>query len=248
MKTVFINCSPKKRFCASSYFLFLQRLFTGGKKVTEKLRTPADYDRILEQLRDAQAVVFGLPLYVDSLPSHVLRFLEKLEAFCKENGLKLCVYCIANNGFIEGKQNEPLMQVFEHFCARAGLTWCGGVGIGGGVMLNVTRILFIVDIALLVLNTVLSIVNTGYFFSKDAWISFAENAALLLYFNLGVLFYLAGMGRAIVKGAFFGKKYTRILIPSFIFIVFADIFFIIVSIFNGGIFRGWLAKKEYMKS
>ena len=248
MKTVFINCSPKKRFCASSYFLFLQRLFTGGKKVTEKLRTPADYDRILEQLRDAQAVVFGLPLYVDSLPSHVLRFLEKLEAFCKENGLKLCVYCIANNGFIEGKQNEPLMQVFEHFCARAGLTWCGGVGIGGGVMLNVTRILFIVDIALLVLNTVLSIVNTGNFFSKDAWISFAENAALLLYFNLGVLFYLAGMGRAIVKGAFFGKKYTRILIPSFIFIVFADIFFIIVSIFNGGIFRGWLAKKEYMKS
>ena len=245
MKTVFINCSPKKRFCASSYFLFLQRLFTGGKKVTEKLRTPADYDRILEQLRDAQAVVFGLPLYVDSLPSHVLRFLEKLEAFCKENGLKLCVYCIANNGFIEGKQNEPLMQVFEHFCTRAGLTWCGGVGIGGGVMLNVTRILFIVDIALLVLNTVLSIVNTGYFFSKDAWISFAENAALLLYFNLGVLFYLAGMGRAIVKGAFFGKKYTRILIPSFIFIVFADIFFIIISIFNGGIFRGWLAKKEY---
>ena len=29
MKTVFINCSPKKRFCASAYFLFLQRLFTG---------------------------------------------------------------------------------------------------------------------------------------------------------------------------------------------------------------------------
>ena len=47
MKTVFINCSPKKRFCASSYFLFLQRLFTGGEKVNEKLRTPADHGRIL---------------------------------------------------------------------------------------------------------------------------------------------------------------------------------------------------------
>ena len=46
MKTVFINCSPKKRFCASAYFLFLQRLFTGGEKVTEKLRTPADHERI----------------------------------------------------------------------------------------------------------------------------------------------------------------------------------------------------------
>jgi len=244
MKTVLINCSPKKRFCASAYFLFLQRLFAGGKKVNEKLRTPADHARILEQLHDAQAVVFGLPLYVDGVPSHVLRFMEEMETFCRKNGLKLSVYCIANNGFIEGKQNEPLMQVFEHFCTRAGLVWGGGVGIGGGVMLNVSRILFLADIALLVLNTVLSAVNTGNFFPKEAWLGFAENAVLLLYFNLGVLFYLAGMGRAIRKGALFGKKYTRILIPSFIFILFADIFFIIISVLEGGIFRGWLARKK----
>ena len=244
MKTVFINCSPKKRFCASAYFLFLQRLLVSGEKVTEKLRTPADHARILEQLRDAQAVVFGLPLYVDGVPSHVLRFMEEMETFCRENGLKLNVYCVANNGFIEGKQNEPLMQVFENFCTRAGLVWGGGVGIGGGVMLNVTRILFLVDIALLALNIVLSVVNTGNFFPKESWISFAENAALLLYFNLGVLFYLAGMGRHIRRAEFFGKKYTRILIPSFVFILFADIFFIIISVFEGGIFRGWLAKKE----
>ena len=244
MKTVLINCSPRKRFCASAYFLFLQSLFVGGVKVTEKLRSPADHARILEQLRDARAVVFGLPLYVDGVPSHVLRFLQEMEAFCRENGLKLRIYCIANNGFVEGKQNEPLMQVFENFCVRAGLAWGGGVGIGGGVMLNVTRILFVVEIALLVLNTVLSAVHTGDFFPKEAWLSFAENTVLLLYFNLGVLFYLSGMGRAIRKGTAFGKKYTRILIPSFVFILFADIFFAIVSLLQGGVFRGWLAKKE----
>ena len=77
-----------------------------------------------------------------------------------------------------------------------------------------------------------------------AWISFAESAALLLYFNLGVLFYLAGMGGAIRNGTFFGKKYTRILIPSFVFILFADMFFIIISVLEGGIFRRWLSKKE----
>ena len=158
--------------------------------------------------------------------------------------MKLRVYCIANNGFIEGKQNEPLMQVFENFCARAGLVWGGGVGIGGGVMLNVTRILFVVEIALLVLNSVLSAVHTGDFFPKEAWLSFAENTALLLYFNLGVLFYLSGMGRAIRKETAFGKKYTRILIPSFVFILFADVFFTIISLLQGGVFRGWLAKKE----
>ena len=35
MKTVFINCSPKKRFCASAWFLSLLRLFVTGEKVTE---------------------------------------------------------------------------------------------------------------------------------------------------------------------------------------------------------------------
>ena len=243
MKTVFINCSPKKRFCASSYFLFLQQLFIGGKKVTEKLRTPADHSRILEQLRDAQAVVFGVPLYVDGIPSHVLRFMEKMEAFCKENGLRLSVYCIANNGFIEGKQNEPLMQCFENFCVRAGLSWGGGVGIGGGVMLNVTRILFVVQFFLLLLNIVLSASKTGNFFPESAWISFGENTALLLFFNLGVLFYLIRMSFYLRKGTCSGKRYTRILLPSCIFILFADVFFIIVSVFEGGIFRGWLAKK-----
>ena len=79
---------------------------------------------------------------------------------------------------------------------------------------------------------------------RCGWISFAENTALLLYFNLGVLVYLSGMGRAIEKGTVFGKKYTRILIPSFVFILFADIFFTIISLLQGGVFRGWLAKKE----
>ena len=247
MKTVLINCSPKKRFCASAYFLSLQRLFVSGEKASERLRTPADHERILEQLRDTQAVVFCLPLYVDGIPSHVLPFLEKMEALCRESDLVFNVYCIANNGFIEGRQNEPLMQVFENFCARAGLVWGGGVGIGGGVMLNVTRILFVVQIGLLVLNTVLSVLSIGSWFPQDAWVNFGENALLLLFFNLGVLFYLVQMGSAISRRTYFGKKYTRILVPSFVFILFADIFFVIISAFGGGLFRGWLAKKEYQE-
>lgn len=244
MKTVLINCSPKKRFCASAYFLFLQNLFVGGEKARERLRSTADHARILEQLRDARAVVFGLPLYVDGVPSHVLRFLEEMEIFCRENSLKLCVYCVANNGFIEGKQNAPLMQVLENFCARAGLAWGGGVGIGGGVMLNVTRIVFEVQIGLLLLNILLSVIQKGDFFPKGAFLSFGENALYLLFFNAGLLAYLIRMGHFIRKGACAGKKYTRILVPSFLFILFADIFFIIVSLLKGGVFRGWLSKKK----
>ena len=243
MKTILINGSPKKRFCASAYFLFLQRLFVSGEKVNEHLRTKGDHQRILDQLPGADAVVFGLPLYVDGVPSHVLGFLEEMERFCREKGLSLRVYCVANNGFIEGKQNEPLMQVMENFCHRAGLTWGGGVGIGGGVMLNVTRILFLVNVGLLVLNMVLSLISTGNPLPRGPILSFLKNAALLLYFNLGLLVYLARMGSAIRKGRGAGERYTRILIPSFIFIIFADVFFLIISAFEGGLFRGWLARK-----
>lgn len=174
MKTVLINCSPKKRFCASAYFLGLQRLFVKGKKVTERLRNASDHGRILEELADADTVVFCLPLYVDSVPSHILPFLKEMEDFCKKNSIHPHIYSISNNGFIEGSQSEPILRVFQNFCARSDLMWGGGIGIGGGVMLNV----------------------------------------------------------------------TRILIPSFVFIVFADIFFVIISIFQGGIFRGWLSKKQ----
>ena len=87
-------------------------------------------------------------------------------------------------------------------------------------------------------------VRSGDFLPVSAFINFAEQALTLIFFNLGVLFYIIRMGVAINKGKFFGKKYTRILLPSFIFIIFADIFYFIISIFNGGLFRGWLAKKQ----
>ncbi len=244
MKTVLINCSPKKRLCASAYFLGLQRFFVKGKKVTERLRNKSDHKRILQELTDADTVVFCLPLYVDSVPSHILPFLKEMELFCKENNLRLTVYSISNNGFIEGNQSEPLLRVFQNFCARSELEWGGGIGIGGGVMLNVTRIVFVIQIGLLFLNIILNGIQNGNFLPADALKNFAEQVLLLLFFNLGVFFYIIRMGMAINKGKFFGKKYTRILLPSFLFILFADIFYFIISIFNGGLFKGWLAKKQ----
>ena len=244
MKTVFINCSPKKRFCASAYFLGLQRLFVKGKKVTERLRNKSDHKRILNELPDADTVVFCLPLYVDSVPSHVLPFLKEMEIFCKENNIRMTLYSISNNGFIEGKQSEPLLRVFQNFCERSNLEWGGGIGIGGGVMLNVTRILFVVQIGVLLLNIMLNGIQNGNFLPVSAFENFAVQTLTLIFLNLGVFFYTIRMGSAINKGKFFGKKYTRILVPSFVFIIFADIFFVIISIFAGGIFKGWLAKKQ----
>lgn len=133
------------------------------------------------------------------------------------------------------------MRVFQNFCIRSNLNWCGGIGIGGGVMLNVTRILFFVQIGILALNVMLNGICYSNFLPAAAFENFAVQASFLLFLNLGVLYNILRMGHAINTGTFLGKKYTRILIPSFLFILIADIFFVIISTFQGGIFRGWLS-------
>ena len=239
-KTVLINCSPKRKLSVSGFIMRCAGLMIRGKKEYLHLRTPADHAAILEALKTAGKVVFVTPLYVDSVPSHMLPFMKEMEAFCRENGLSLKVYAIANNGFIEGRQNEPLMQVLENFCLRAGLDWCGGVGIGGGVMLNVERIMLTVMFGIMLLNIVLQAVNGGNLLEPVR--SFGTSLLQLVVLCCGILTYTVRLAVHINRGTDAGKRYTRIMLPSFVFILFADLFFIIMSVFQGGIFRGWLSR------
>lgn len=243
MKTVFINGSPKKKLSVSSYLLGIVRLLVRGEVIKEQIRNRSDYGRVLENIKDADAVVFALPLYVDGVPSHMLAFLKEMESFCRMNDIHLKVYVLSNGGFIEGCQNRPLMQVMENFCKRSNIDWCGGIGIGGGVMLNVLRILFFVYLAIFVLNAVTISGETGNWLPMEAVVTFAQQLGMILLLSLGVFFYCLRMGVAINKGTSCDVRFTRVLLPSFVFILIADIFFTIISIFKGGLFRGWLARK-----
>lgn len=236
MKTVFINGSPKKKLSVSSYLIGIVRLLVGGEIVKEQVRNSGDYERILNSIADADNVVFCVPLYVDGVPSHMLGFMKAMEKFSIENNIQLKVYVVSNGGFIEGSQNKPLMQIYDNFCKRCGFEWRGGVGIGGGVMLNVMRIMFFVYAGLFVLNTITAGLSA-------ALPIFAEQLIKILFFSSGALLYCLHMGLTINKGTSYGVKFTRILLPSFLFILAADIFFIIISIFQGGIFKGWLKRK-----
>lgn len=243
MKTVFINGSPKKHFSASDYFLKLQSIFVKGQIVFLKLRNKRNHKRILEQIADADAVVFSMPLYVDGPPSHISAFLQDMERFCKEHDLHLKIYVISNNGFIEGRQNAPLFYVMENFCVRSEIQWCGGIGIGGGVMFNALRVVLLIEAGIFLLSILISGILYGNWVPSEAVCHLMITLLIITYFHLGVLYYMAKMGRQINKRKAFTEKYTRILLPSFLFILIADAYFTIVSFFRGGIFRGWLKKK-----
>ena len=244
MKTVFIDCSPKNRLSASGFIAGMTSIFVSGTKKRMKLRTKADYENILKELEDADAVVFAMPLYVDGVPSHVLPFLREMEVWCKSNNPKIRVYTIANNGFIEGRQNEPLMQIMENFCIRSKIKWCGGLGIGGGVMMNVMRIMIVVVFAVTILNLILTGIDSGNFLDRNVLLNFLKNVAEVLFFGCGIITFDIWIASYINRGKEYGKHYTRIMLPSFLFILAADIFFTVVSIVKGGIFRGWFSKKK----
>lgn len=244
MKTLFIDCSPKRRFSASGFVASMTSVFVSGIKKKMKLQTKADYEAILKELTDADAVVFSMPLYVDGVPSHILPFLKEMEQWCRDGHHAINVYVIANNGFIEGRQNEPLMQVMENFCIRSGLKWCGGLGIGGGVMMNVMRIMIVIVLGITILNLVITGINTGNFMKMNYIWGFLQDLAVILLLSSGIIIFDIWLAFCIKRQKPYGKHYTRLMLPSCLFIIFADIFFTIISIVKGGIFRGWFSKKK----
>ena len=128
----------------------------------------------------------------------------------------------------------------EHFCARSGLDWCGGIGIGGGVMLNVERIMMTVMFGIMLLNVLVQAVQGGD--ALEPVKSFGLSLLQMVVLCCGIIAFLIRLVCHINRGADAGKRYTRIMLPSFIFILFADVFFTILSILQGGIFRGWFSR------
>ena len=49
---------------------------------------------------------------------------------------KTKIYCIANNGFFEGKQNQLAILQMKNWCQKTGAEWGQGIGIGAGEILS----------------------------------------------------------------------------------------------------------------
>lgn len=139
MKMALINGSPKPRSSTSRYLL---------KAVGERLGGTEDALWIHavkgDALRDAaaisacDAIVIAFPLYVDSIPSHLLRYLEALESALRaaSSAEAEAVYVLVNCGFYEMEQTRTALDMMKIWCAASGLVWGQGIGIGGGGMVQ----------------------------------------------------------------------------------------------------------------
>lgn len=136
MKIAFINGSPKKTGSASAMLI---EEMTACLEDMETVQYHA-YNgafAIPEALKEQDAMVFVFPLYVDGVPSHLVRLLERLETTL--HGKSISVYAVVNCGFFEGEQNRWALEIIHNWCVKAGLSWGRGLGIGGGGMLSMLK-------------------------------------------------------------------------------------------------------------
>ena len=91
-------------------------------------------DKTKNEIYNSDVLIFIFPLYVDGIPSNLLKLLVKFE---KENAIrpKTKIYCIVNNGFYEGKQNFLALLHMKNWCKKVKAKWGQGIGIGSGELL-----------------------------------------------------------------------------------------------------------------
>lgn len=143
-KVLVLVGSPKARSTSASLGdhiigLLRQRgLSTDALHITTILRTADGTRALLSASEGADIIVLAFPLYVDSLPSPLVRALELLTEHRRgmERPPRQRLLAISNCGFPEAKHNDTALAQCRIFCRDAGIEWIGGLGLGGGGMIG----------------------------------------------------------------------------------------------------------------
>ncbi len=91
-------------------------------------------DRLMEEMKDSPAIVLCTPLYVDGLPSQLIRLFETFEKHYQ--GTAKRIYVLANMGLYENRQLVNLLEAVRQWCDKMGFAYCGALGIGAGELVG----------------------------------------------------------------------------------------------------------------
>ncbi|MCL2253350.1 MAG: hypothetical protein FWC09_02815 [Lachnospiraceae bacterium] len=141
MKILLINGSPKSSISSSELLInaLSEQLGSSNEYVTIRAMGLSKQE-FLDGFTGVDAAVVVFPLYVDGIPSHLLRLLYESKDELKHIAPNVVIYAIANNGFYEGEQNTLALNMMRHFCNSADVQWGQGLGIGAGGMLSAAPI------------------------------------------------------------------------------------------------------------
>jgi hypothetical protein len=241
-----INGSPKKKGGASAFFAKVLRFMLLPQKVAIKsLGVSGNYEDIFENLNAADAVVISVPLYIDGIPSHLIHFLKQMEQYCQNNKCGFKLYVISNSGFVGGRHNKAHLEQYKCWCERADIEWGGGLGIGGGVMLHVIFYMILLwSIVQFAIGIAINIGSGKSAIDNKLLSNLAFSLIEWLFFSGGMLLFEFILASAIKTKKSIKNKYTRVMLPSFIFLLFADAFMAISALFHGKLIFSLFKKYE----
>ena len=135
MKISIINGSPKAGRSNSEILenYLLSLLKDNGIRKYYSISVRLD-DKIKNEIYNSDVLIFLFPLYVDGIPSNLLKLFVEFE---KEKVVNPAtkVYCVVNNGFYEGKQNHLAILQIKNWCEKIKARWGQGIGVGAGELL-----------------------------------------------------------------------------------------------------------------
>jgi hypothetical protein len=139
MKIALINGSPKMKESNSGILLEEVKQMIGDR--AEIVYFPCHKSQLtkenIEEMFTCNSFVIAFPLYVDGIPSHLLRVLQQIEeAIAINSYTPVRIYGIANSGFYDARQNRLALRILRNWSDRAGLIWGQGLGFGAGGMLG----------------------------------------------------------------------------------------------------------------
>lgn len=133
---VLLNCSFRGQNSNSNYFLGLLEQLLDGASEKIHLAQMRDFDELYQKLVYADAVVFAMPLYVDSVPAQVVELMEQMYERKSQELKGLPVYAITNLGFYESRQMEHELAIVKNWCAKMDMVYGGSLAIGAGEMMG----------------------------------------------------------------------------------------------------------------
>jgi len=138
MKLAVINSSPKLKNSISSILIKDLKEFLNNDIEIYELNLNSDEavsNGFSDTLSKCDTLLLAVPVYIDSIPSHLLKAMVSVEKTDKS----LDVYAISNSGFTGGINCRIALDIVKNWCIELGFNYMGGIGYGGGGSLGAFR-------------------------------------------------------------------------------------------------------------
>ena len=134
-KIILLNASMRfKDGNSAKLALELQKLLKSENEIINLSQYLNNHEELIGILSDASRIVLCMPLYVDGLPSQMIRLMEEMERNYRGSSKK--IYVLSNMGLYESKQLVNLLSAVKKWCQIMEFEYGGALGVAAGELVG----------------------------------------------------------------------------------------------------------------